>query len=76
MRDRSLESADARERYAAVGVDIQSARINLHASYAESAGKKVERNAQGAEQFKTWTAWAKHVGLGMDLNPTCLPTRW
>ena len=45
-------------------------RINLHAMYAETAGKKVDRNELGPEHFVRWIDWAKAQGLGMDFNPT------
>ncbi len=45
-------------------------RLNLHASYAETGGKRVERNELAPEHFKNWIAWAKSRGLGMDFNPT------
>ncbi len=45
-------------------------RFNLHASYAEMNGKKVERDALGAAQFQDWIAWARELGIGMDFNPT------
>lgn len=45
-------------------------RINLHASYAETDGGKVDRDALSVDQFKTWIAWAKRRGLGVDFNPT------
>ena len=45
-------------------------RINLHASYAELDGQKVDRDALTAEQFQRWIAWAKQLGIGMDFNPT------
>jgi len=45
-------------------------RINLHASYAEFDGKKVDRDALGAAQFNGWIAWAKRLGIGIDFNPT------
>ncbi|MGE3820216.1 MAG: L-rhamnose isomerase [Isosphaeraceae bacterium] len=45
-------------------------RLNLHASYAETAGKTVERDAIGPEHFRRWTDWAKDQGLGLDFNPT------
>jgi L-rhamnose isomerase len=45
-------------------------RLNLHASYAETGGPKVERDALGPEHFAHWIAWAKAKGLGMDFNPT------
>lgn len=45
-------------------------RLNLHACYAEMNGKKVDRDALSAEQFKHWIAWAKSIGIGLDFNPT------
>jgi len=44
-------------------------RLNLHAMYAETAGK-VERNELTAEHFASWIDWAKGNGLGMDFNGT------
>jgi len=46
-------------------------RMNLHAMYAETGGKKVERNELEPEHFGTWIDWAKDLGMGMDFNPTC-----
>ena len=45
-------------------------RLNLHACYAETGGKKVDRNEMGPEHFKNWIAWCKRNGMGMDFNPT------
>jgi L-rhamnose isomerase len=45
-------------------------RLNLHASYAETGGRKVERNAIGPEHFRNWIEWAKSRRIGMDFNPT------
>lgn len=46
-------------------------RLNLHAIYAETGGKKVERNQLGPEHFSAWADWAKAKGHGIDFNPTC-----
>ncbi|NTU78842.1 MAG: L-rhamnose isomerase [Chloroflexales bacterium] len=46
-------------------------RLNLHAIYAETGGKKVERNELGPEHFAAWLDWAKAGGHGLDFNPTC-----
>jgi len=43
-----------------------SYRFNLHACYAEMSGKKVERDALSADQFRNWIAWAKAIKIGMD----------
>lgn len=45
-------------------------RLNLHASYAETGGKKVERDALCPEHFAGWISWAKEQRLGLDFNPT------
>ena len=45
-------------------------RFNLHASYAETGGKTVERNALEQSHFQGWIDWAKEQQLGLDFNPT------
>jgi L-rhamnose isomerase len=45
-------------------------RLNLHASYAETGGRRVERNALGPEHFRGWIDWAAGKGIGLDFNPT------
>jgi len=45
-------------------------RFNVHASYAEMDGKKVERDALSVDQFKNWIAWAKSLKIGLDFNET------
>jgi L-rhamnose isomerase len=45
-------------------------RLNLHASYADFGGKKVERNEIAAAHFQGWIDWCKKRGLGIDFNPT------
>ena len=46
-------------------------RLNLHAMYAETGGKKVERNELQPEHFSNWIHWAKANQHGLDFNPTC-----
>ncbi|MBI5959833.1 MAG: L-rhamnose isomerase [Chloroflexi bacterium] len=46
-------------------------RLNLHAIYAETGGRKVERNALLPEHFSAWAGWAKENHHGLDFNPTC-----
>jgi len=46
-------------------------RLNLHAIYAETGGRKVERNELRPEHFSAWITWAKERGHGLDFNPTC-----
>src|SRR6266568_1231882 len=43
-------------------------RLNLHAFYGEFGGGKVDRDEVAPEHFKTWIAWAKQNGLGLDFN--------
>jgi L-rhamnose isomerase len=45
-------------------------RLNLHAIYAETGGKKVDRAALQPEHFSRWVDWAKKNGHGLDFNPT------
>lgn len=45
-------------------------RVNLHACYAETGGRPIDRNALAPEHFQNWMDWARGRGLGMDFNPT------
>lgn len=45
-------------------------RLNLHAIYAETGGKKVERDELQPEHFSGWVDWARERGHGIDFNPT------
>lgn len=45
-------------------------RLNLHAIYAETGSKRVERNELAPEHFKNWSDWAKLNQHGLDFNPT------
>lgn len=45
-------------------------KLNLHASYAELHGKKIDRDAYTIEQFQGWVDWAKEKKIGLDFNPT------
>jgi L-rhamnose isomerase len=47
-----------------------SHRVNLHASYAETQGRKVERDGLEPEHFRNWIEWASSRRIGMDFNPT------
>jgi len=46
-------------------------RLNLHAIYAETGGRRVERNDLRPEHFSAWIDWAKANDHGIDFNPTC-----
>lgn len=45
-------------------------RLNLHASYAEMKGEKVDRDDLSPEQFRNWMSWAKSRRIGLDFNQT------
>ncbi len=45
-------------------------RLNLHASYAETGGRRVERDQLRPDHFAGWIDWAKAKGMGLDFNPT------
>lgn len=45
-------------------------KVNLHAIYAETDGKVIERDELKPEHFKNWVEWAKKNELGLDFNPT------
>jgi L-rhamnose isomerase len=45
-------------------------RFNLHASYAEQTGKKVDRDALTVAAFRNWIAWAAELKIGLDFNQT------
>jgi L-rhamnose isomerase len=52
-------------------------RLNLHAIYAETGGRRVPRNELQPEHFARWVDWARANGEdrprlhGLDFNPTC-----
>ena len=43
-------------------------RLNLHAMYAETRDKGVDRDALQPEHFTGWIDWARSNGMGMDFN--------
>lgn len=45
-------------------------KVNLHAIYAETDGKKVDRDELSYEHFEKWIDWAKKNDIGIDFNPT------
>jgi L-rhamnose isomerase len=45
-------------------------RLNLHASYAETSGQRVERDQLRPEHFSRWIDWARERQIGLDFNPT------
>src|SRR6185437_9450099 len=45
-------------------------RLNLHASYAETDGRRVERDQLEPRHFRNWIDWALAKKMGIDFNPT------
>jgi L-rhamnose isomerase len=45
-------------------------RLNLHATYAETAGRQVSRDELDVEHFQGWIGWAKEKDIKLDFNPT------
>ena len=45
-------------------------RVNVHAIYAETGGKRVDRDKLTPAHFARWIAWAKLQRIGLDFNPS------
>jgi L-rhamnose isomerase len=45
-------------------------RVNLHAIYAETGGRKIGRDRLSPEHFSRWISWAKEKGVALDFNGT------
>ncbi|MFW6288409.1 MAG: L-rhamnose isomerase, partial [Spirochaetota bacterium] len=45
-------------------------RFNLHASYLENDGARIDRNEIEPKHFSGWIDWAKQLGIALDFNPT------
>jgi L-rhamnose isomerase len=45
-------------------------RFNLHAMYGDFGGRFVDRDGIMPEHFRSWTDWARRVGVGIDFNCT------
>ncbi len=45
-------------------------RFSLHAMYAETGAKRVERDELDPAHFRGWIEWARGRGLGLDFNHT------
>jgi len=45
-------------------------RVNLHAIYAETGDKYVDRDQLEVDHFRGWIEWAKKKEIGIDFNPT------
>jgi len=46
-------------------------KFNLHAMYAETGGRAVDRNELQPRHFSRWVDWAAGRKIGLDFNPTC-----
>jgi len=45
-------------------------RVNVHAFYAETEGRPVDRDALEPRHYARWISWAGQKRLGLDFNPT------
>lgn len=45
-------------------------RVNIHAFYAETGGRPVDRDELEPAHFARWMEWARDRGIGLDFNPT------
>lgn len=45
-------------------------KLNVHAFYAETEGRAVDRDQLEPGHFARWIDWAKATGIGLDFNPT------
>jgi L-rhamnose isomerase len=45
-------------------------RASVHASYLETAGKKVDRNDIRPQHYTGWIDWAKDLNIALDFNHT------
>ncbi len=45
-------------------------RLNLHACYADLAGKSMDRNAYTVAEFQSWIDWCQERKMGLDFNPS------
>lgn len=46
-------------------------RVNIHASYGDFNGEKIDRNQIEPKHFQSWIDWAKEKGYKLDFNATC-----
>jgi len=45
-------------------------RVNLHSTYGDYGGKKIDRDRLTPDLFSAWISWAKKLGMGLDMNGT------
>ena len=46
-------------------------RFNIHAMYAETGPKRVDRDELEPRHFSRWVDWSRARKRGLDFNPTC-----
>jgi len=46
-------------------------RLNLHASYGDFKGERVDRDQIEIKHFQSWIKWCKKLNIGLDFNATC-----
>jgi L-rhamnose isomerase len=65
-------TADELRRDAATALSLIPGRhrFNLHASYGDFGGRRIERDDIRPEHFARWIDWARELGIGLDFNPT------
>ena len=51
-------------------------RLNLHASYGDFGGQRVDRDEIALKHYEQWIDWARGLGIGLDFNPTCFAHKW
>ena len=62
---------EARADYEQVlGLVPGTLRLNIHALYAETGRKVVDRDALEPAHFANWMAWGREHGVALDFNPT------
>ena len=54
----------------ALGLIPGKTKLNIHSSYAEKQGRKIDRDSYTFDEFRGWADWAKEHNLGLDFNPT------
>ena len=45
-------------------------RVNLHSTYGDYGGRKIDRDRLTPELFSAWISWAKKLDIGLDMNGT------